>query len=92
MRTFTVKGILADVERTVTWRDGELTGDDVAIATVEGIVDAGSPVGLAGLYSGPPSLAEHGPALATVMAAFPGSTVATGDAPEWEEVPDGAVP
>lgn len=92
MTTFTVTGILANVERAVTWTDGHLSGDDAAVATVEGVVAAGSPVGLAGLYSGPPSLGEHGPALATVIAAFDGSAVATGDAPAWEDVPDGAIP
>lgn len=76
----------------VTWRNGTLTGSDDLTAAVEGVVESGVPVSLPGLYYGPPRLDEHGAALATIVTAFPGSTITDGDAPRWEEVPDGAIP
>lgn len=76
---------------SVTWRDGRLTGDGGLIAAVEGVVQSGVPVSLPGLFYGRPDLAEHGAALATVLAAFDSPASVTGDAPEWDPLPPGAI-
>lgn len=87
MPQFTITGTSARVSAQVTWRDGDVEGDDLLIAEARLLARDRVEVGIPGLWAGPAGLDEHVQAVATLAYLMdPGYTI-DGDEPDIEPLP-----
>ena len=95
MAEFTITGTAARISAQVTWRDGDVTGDELLIAEARSLERLGRvsidplTVGIPGVWSGRPGLDEHLQALATLAFLMDPGYVVDGDEPEVEALPEG---
>lgn len=91
---FKVKGTVDGVERQVTYENGRLEGDIIVATLAEGYAEAmdGYPVGIAYQYTIKDHLSDPLSALVILLQeVYDEGAEVTGDIPEPEPVPDGAV-
>ena len=90
---FTVVGRILNKKYSVTYDAGRLTGDRLAVDLVklEARVQEGQPVGPVGQYTEGDHLQETLSALFLIKDVFTSIDEVTGDIPEAEEVPEGAI-
>ena len=89
---FTVTGNVRGKQYSVTYDDGRLTGDHIAldIVRITALTTRG-PVGPVGQYTEFDYLAAPLPALFLIMGVFTKVDNVTGDVPEADEVPEDAI-
>lgn len=92
--SFTVTGRIGAQSYTVTWDEGEITGDDAAVDAIEAYADAhegkriGSPTGP---FTEVDHLSDPLSAAMIMDEVFDEITAEEGDVPKLPDVPDGAI-
>lgn len=90
---FTVKGKLLNKPYSITYDAGRLTGDRliVDLVNMEARLKEGQPVGPVGQYTDSNHLQDPLSALFIIQDVFTSVDEVTGDIPEADEVPEGAI-
>jgi hypothetical protein len=91
---FTVKGRIRGKPYSITWDDGKLTGDGLAVdmTKIQAAAKEGRPVGPVGQYTETDHLKDPVSALYLITSDVFTSVIAiTGEIPEADGAPEGAV-
>lgn len=90
---FTVNGNILNKKRSVTYDAGKLAGDRVAVdlVKIEAQAMEGRAVGPIGQYTDSNHLQDPLSALCLIMGVFTTIDEITGEVPEAEDVPEGAI-
>lgn len=90
---FTVKGNILNTKRSVTYDAGKLAGDRLVVdlVNIEAQAMEGRAVGPIGQYTSSNHLHDPLSALSLIMGVFTTIEEITGDVPEAEEAPEGAI-